>query len=205
MLQTVNLQMTGHRFGAYYSGSSFLQYLQEWVWPSPLPLPIFAFNGCTPNLSQKFIIVYAFLLGRAIIVSFRLCILSLPVAGPILPPSYCTPSHAILYIGRLQLTALHPNIVDENSIISVSDGSYVEVSCSGSEALTWEVSSGRAITGNNSSSNVFQAQDQINNIQRLVIQNFSSADAALYTCTTDVVNGTHVSESAYISSCECSQ
>ena len=118
--------------------------------------------------------------------------------------SYCTPSHAILYnyIGRLQLTALHPNIVDENSIISVSDGSYVEVYCSGSEALTWEVSSGRAITGN---PNVFQAQDQINNIQRLVIQNFSSADAALYTCTTDIVNRTHVSESAYISSCECSQ
>lgn len=106
------------------------------------------------------------------------------------------------------LTAPDPYTVDENGLVSVSAGSYVEVQCSGSGDLMWVYSSGAAVMESNDvnpSFNVFQTHDptRVPRIQHLVIQNFSPDDIALYTCTTDlVVSGISIAESVYISSCK---
>jgi hypothetical protein len=98
-------------------------------------------------------------------------------------------------------------MVIDNGVVSVTDNSPVEIQCSGSGDLTWESSSGAAITESNALTpppfNVYQTHDPANNIQSLFIRDFSPADTALYTCRTDlVVNGASFEESVYISSCK---
>ena len=94
----------------------------------------------------------------------------------------------------------------ENGALVVPRNSYVEIQCAGSGDLTWESSSGTAITetGNIAPQfNIYQTHDPINNIQSLVIRDFSPSDIAIYTCRTDLtVNGVSLKESVFISICK---
>ena len=69
----------------------------------------------------------------------------------------------------------------------------MQLDCSGSGNLNWELQSGAAIevnTGIDPDVNRYQQFDFSNLVQRLIIQVFSEAESDLYTCTSDLlVNG----------------
>ncbi len=108
---------------------------------------------------------------------------------------------------RLWLTANPPSLtIDESGLLRISDGTMFEIHCSGSGTLRWESSSRIPIPVNtdiNPSDNLYQRSDPLNNEQLLIIQSFSSAEEAVYTCSTDLeVNGNTARESLFVTSGE---
>lgn len=97
----------------------------------------------------------------------------------------------------------------DNGLLSVSEGTFVEIHCFGAGDLIWESSSGAAIIETNALNppfNLYQSHDPTNKFQNLVIISYSLADTAIYTCTKVGVvwQGRPVSEPVYITSCKCS-
>ena len=107
---------------------------------------------------------------------------------------------------RLQLSDSQSIPIDDSGLFRITDGSRVEIHCTGSGNLRWQSSSGVEIQVSMSISptiNLFQRSDPTNNEQILIIQTFSSADMAVYTCSTDLeVNGNTAQESLFITSGE---
>jgi hypothetical protein len=107
-------------------------------------------------------------------------------------------------LANITLIVLNPSTsIDENGLLAVSKGSFVEIQCnSGADNLLWEISPGTPIMESNAprpSFPVYQSRDPVNIMQILYIQNFSPADRALYTCKTDMFHdGILVEKSVYI-------
>ncbi len=95
-------------------------------------------------------------------------------------------------------------LIPESSLIFISDGSTVSVTCRGSGILTWTSTSGPVIplvTGLTTSETVYQRRDSTSNTQQLVIENFGTSNQNEYTCSTNTGNG-QITESILLAGCK---